>query len=154
SDLKKQLKDGSKSGKLVQVIVQYARLGVDSDTLARGRKGRVRRKYGWFRGAALGLPRSEVEKLSQDPNVAWVSPDRPVRAQWDQDAESVGADQVWVNPGWKGGGIRVAVLDTGVYAGSADWNAYGTTSSRLFGWKDFVNNQPAPYDDNGHGTHV
>ena len=47
-----------------------------------------------------------------------------------------------------GDGVTVAVLDSGV-ATNTDLAA-----SRIVGWKDFVNDQPAPYDDAGHGTYV
>ncbi len=47
-----------------------------------------------------------------------------------------------------GAGVTVAVLDTGI-ATTTDLAA-----SRIVGWKDFVNGQPAPYDDAGHGTFV
>jgi len=47
-----------------------------------------------------------------------------------------------------GAGVTVAVLDSGV-ATNTDLAA-----SRIVGWKDFVNGQPVPYDDAGHGTYV
>lgn len=47
-----------------------------------------------------------------------------------------------------GAGVTVAVLDSGV-ATNTDLAA-----SRIVGWKDFVNDQPTPYDDAGHGTFV
>ena len=47
-----------------------------------------------------------------------------------------------------GAGVAVAVLDSGV-ATNTDLAA-----SRIVGWKDFVNGQPTPYDDAGHGTYV
>ena len=47
-----------------------------------------------------------------------------------------------------GDGVTVAVLDSGV-ATSTD-----LATSRIVGWKDFVNDRRAPYDDAGHGTYV
>jgi serine protease AprX len=47
-----------------------------------------------------------------------------------------------------GDGVTVAILDSGV-ATTTDLAA-----SRIVGWKDLVNGQPAPYDDAGHGTFV
>jgi serine protease AprX len=47
-----------------------------------------------------------------------------------------------------GDNVAVAVLDSGV-ATNTDLAA-----SRIVGWKDFVNGQPTPYDDAGHGTYV
>jgi serine protease AprX len=45
--------------------------------------------------------------------------------------------------------VVVAVIDTGICANHQDLD-----SSKVIGWKDYVNNQVAPYDDNGHGCHV
>ncbi len=47
-----------------------------------------------------------------------------------------------------GSGVTVAVLDSGVSVNT------DLAASRVIGWKDFVNNQPTPYDDAGHGTFV
>lgn len=43
--------------------------------------------------------------------------------------------------------IGIAILDTGIFPHR---DFYG----RIRGFMDFVNGQKAPYDDNGHGTHV
>jgi serine protease AprX len=49
--------------------------------------------------------------------------------------------------GLSGEGVTVALVDTGV-----DPN-HESLSGRILAFKDFVNNQTLPYDDNGHGTH-
>jgi subtilisin family serine protease len=60
--------------------------------------------------------------------------------------QDLGADQVW-SQGFRGQGIGVAILDTGIYP-------HLDLKERIVAFKDFVNNQTAPYDDHGHGTHV
>lgn len=55
-------------------------------------------------------------------------------------------DKVHNELGITGKGVTVAVIDTGIYP-HEDYKA------RIIGWKDMVNGRPAPYDDNGHGTH-
>lgn len=46
-----------------------------------------------------------------------------------------------------GGGITVAVLDTGI-------SPHPDFRNKILVFKDFVNGQEILYDDNGHGTHV
>lgn len=57
------------------------------------------------------------------------------------------ADQLQ-DEGLSGNGTRLAVVDSGVDASHREFD--GVTVR----WKDFVNDQNAPYDDHGHGTHV
>ena len=69
--------------------------------------------------------------------------------QWHmQDAEHGGIN---VRPAWNvatGEGVTVAVIDTGVDKGSDLMQ-----TNFVQGW-DFCYDDPDPYDDNGHGTHV
>jgi len=46
-----------------------------------------------------------------------------------------------------GKGISIAILDTGVAP-------HPDIENKIVAFKDFVNDKEAPYDDNGHGTHV
>lgn len=50
----------------------------------------------------------------------------------------------------RGRGISIAVLDTGI-SPAAD---FIEPKNRILAFLDLVNGKRAPYDDNGHGTHV
>lgn len=50
-----------------------------------------------------------------------------------------------------GSGVKIAIIDTGIYPHPDLTNPDGT--SRITDFMDFVNNRTDPYDDNGHGTH-
>ncbi|TQQ82046.1 S8 family serine peptidase [Halonotius roseus] len=63
--------------------------------------------------------------------------------------EQINATSTWRRFGSRGEGVRIAVLDTGV-----DATNHSDLTPATGGWKDFVTNQPEPYDDNGHGSHV
>lgn len=69
------------------------------------------------------------------------------------------ADQAW-SLGYDGTGIVVGSIDTGVrYTHDALVGAYrGNLGDGVFNhnyhWWDAVDNQPEPYDDHGHGSHV
>lgn len=60
--------------------------------------------------------------------------------------EIIGADTVH-KKGYTGEGIGVAVFDTGIYP-------HRDFDHRITGFLDLINGRIAPYDDNGHGTHV
>jgi subtilisin family serine protease len=47
--------------------------------------------------------------------------------------------------------VRVAVVDTGLEPAHPDLDEVLACSHC---WRDFVDERPTPYDDNGHGTHV
>lgn len=49
-----------------------------------------------------------------------------------------------------GKGIGIAILDTGI-SPVADFTI---PTNRIVVFRDFINGRTAPYDDNGHGTHV
>jgi len=49
-------------------------------------------------------------------------------------------------------GEAAAMLQQNFVVGAGDGNSTG--SSRIVGWKDFVNGKTEPYDDHGQGTHV
>lgn len=48
---------------------------------------------------------------------------------------------------YTGKGVGVAILDTGIYP-------HRDFGNRICAFSDFISHKQAPYDDNGHGTHV
>ena len=63
--------------------------------------------------------------------------------------------------GYTGAGVGVAVIDSGTTSWHDDLTYQGSSSlvrvkngQRVAAFVDFVNGRTAPYDDNGHGTHV
>ncbi len=56
---------------------------------------------------------------------------------------------VWEDLGVNGTDVIVVVIDTGI---DGDNSAF--PSGKIVYWRDYVNNQSTPYDDNLHGTHV
>ena len=51
--------------------------------------------------------------------------------------------------GLKGNGIKIGIIDTGVNIAHPDLK-----DMNVIAWRDFINEEPDPYDDKGHGTHV
>ena len=144
-DLADQARSYSNSLALKRVIVQFRRSAQrgfhtwSAPRMAMAVGGRDAQPLPLLNGVVLRVPYRQLRRLAALPEVAWISPDRQLAAQWDYDAEAVGAEAVWnraVNAR-AGSGVRVAILDTGV-APSADWRNYRDLGSRLVGFKDFV----------------
>src|SRR5262245_14328023 len=110
-------------------------------------------------GVLLELPNNLLKKLASKGEVFRVHLDRPIMGHVYRTSITVGARTVQESLGYTGKGIGVAVIDSGITTWHDDLTnktstvfPYGNQRVRKF--VDFVNGQPLPYDDNGHGTHV
>jgi serine protease AprX len=97
------------------------------------------------------VPLSRLESLSQDPEVAYISPDRPVSGANDYAEATVGAD-VAQNYGYDGTGVAVAVIDSGI-SDHPDLHDPVTGQSRVVYSQTFIPGSDT-LDHFGHGTHV
>jgi subtilisin family serine protease len=100
-----------------------------------------------------------VARLRAMSGVAAVYPDRPMHASVDPDVSLINAPQVWqtqdaLGNKVQGNGETVAVVDTGIDYTHPDLGGGFGAGHKVVGGYDFVNNDPDPMDDNGHGTHV
>lgn len=100
-------------------------------------------------GVACNLSTDIIYRLAANPDIEYISFDSKVFTQLDIAVPTIGG-YIPHERGFKGKGITVAVIDTGV----APHQDLITPTSRIVGFKDLVNNKSVPYDDNGHGTHV
>lgn len=108
----------------------------------------------------MSLPSNQVQALEADPSVAYVSPDRPVAALYnngngfgppDVVGSTVNANMAW-RWGLDGSGVGVAVIDSGITQ-KDDLMNYNNSASRVVYSQSFVPGQD-PSDLFGHGTHV
>jgi len=102
-------------------------------------------------GSAMTVSRDSLEKISKIKGVKGIYKDQKLKVLGAQGGASPAASSV-DDPRKKresltGEGVVVALIDTG-----ADPN-HEVLEGKIVAFKDFVNNQSAPYDDNGHGTH-
>lgn len=131
-----------------RVIVHLAP-GASADAGIRTLRGLVGRRLGPGRGLVASVPDSALMALARLPGVEGVSLDRRVQGTMERTAATVGATWVREALGLDGTGIGIAVIDSGI----ANWHD-DLGSGRVARFVDFVNFEPAPYDDYGHGTHV
>ena len=110
-------------------------------------------------GFAAVVPRGILNKLQNDPDVAWIEPDqvyeasaKPATQAAQQPVQTnpygivrIDAD---LNPKFLSSPVNVdvAVIDTGIELSHPDLNVYKNVS--------FVRRANTGNDDNGHGTHV
>lgn len=134
-----------------------------------------------FNGMRVTLPRAQVKAVSQLSGVKSVQAVRQYRIENTVSVPYLGVPQVWQNSKYRGEGVKVAIIDTGVDYTHATFNGPGTVeafktakasntftpTARVKGGYDFVGDdydasregsQPVPdanpLDCNGHGTHV
>jgi subtilisin family serine protease len=131
----------------VQLPPQFARY-------ARGRS------LDLINGVALDLPNGLIKQLASLPEVFRIHDDRPTHAHNFRTSVTVGATVVRSSLGYKGDGVGIAVIDSGIASWHDDLTRGGVSRSFPYGnqrvakFVDFVNGHTLPYDDNGHGTHV
>jgi serine protease AprX len=113
---------------------------------ARGTSGRRLLSVG---GQVAYVPNAALATLASLPGVESVSLDRRVYGSLERTGATVGSGWVRERLGFDGTGVGIAIIDSGV----ANWHD-DLGSRRVTRFADFVNFQPAAYDDYGHGTHV
>lgn len=112
--------------------------------------GHIDRVYSIIPAVAASVPGTLISKLARARGVAYVEPDISVEALG-VEVIPWGVNRIEANMvlGYNtGAGIQVAIIDTGI-----DYDHPDLASNYLGGY-DFVNDDPDPMDDNGHGTHV
>jgi serine protease AprX len=111
-------------------------------------------------GVALELPNGLIKQLAARPETFRIHEDRPIEAHNYRTSVTVGATVVRSLLGYKGDGVGIAVIDSGVSAWHDDLTRGGVSkifpygNQRVAKFVDFVSGHTQPYDDNGHGTHV
>jgi serine protease AprX len=96
------------------------------------------------------IPAGRLEELAQDPEVEFISPDRPVQGMLDLSGAAVNASAA-ENYELDGGGVGIAVLDSGVTLKDDLKKRWG--GGRIVYSQDFTG-QGVTADNYGHGTHV
>ncbi len=129
-----------------------------AETRTRARREGFRTRHTFRRalkGFSARLSRQQRRELARDPEVAFVAPDRRVRAfattplAPGEPTPPTGVrrlEAATTTTAREASGAAVAVLDTGVSLGHPDLNAVSGTNC--------ITSGGSADDDNGHGTHV
>src|ERR1019366_7057314 len=116
------------------------------------RGGRLQRNLELVNSVVYTLPASALASLENDPDVAYVSPARPVAATLDYANPAINAN-IARQYGWDGTGVTVAVIDSGSMDSHPDVRTNG--QSRVVYAESFNQTEGNDvFDRYGHGTHV
>ncbi len=137
----------------VRVIIGFTQPpGANEQALVQAGGGTILHTYWLVPAIAAEVPQVALQGLRNNPNVTSVDPDAEVfeidaelDASWG--VKRIGSGIVHAG-GNKGNGVKVCVIDSGVAYAHQD------LFQNYYGGYDFVNNDPDPFDDRGHGTHV
>src|ERR1035438_8090983 len=104
----------SSSTAAVDIIVQYKTAPTNTQYQAvTTLGGTLVTQYGAVTSAQHSVPKSAVQSLAADPNVAYISLNRPVKGMLNITAAAVHSD-VANQSGYDGTGIGVAIIDSGI----------------------------------------
>ena len=137
------------------VLVNFVEAPGPADRAAIERAGgRIRFAYRIVPALAASVPRAALAALGANPRVRFIEEDAEVFADdaeldntWGVKAIGAGTAHEFVPP-LSGGGIKVAIIDTGIDYTHPD------LAPNYRGGHDFLNNDSDPMDDCAHGTHV
>jgi serine protease AprX len=138
----------------VSVIVQFNQTPTArhfAHMAARG--GKLKFSLEHINGAAYRIPVKMLVWLQNNPDVAYVSPDRPNNVASDDDIPAVEGDVARQQYGLDGTGVGVAVIDSGVF-NHDDLKTANGWGSRIVYSESFIPGDTSTNDAYGHGTHV
>ena len=136
---------------IVQAIDRQSRSSLHRIIAEAG--GRHRRTLPLINAEVIDLPNAALSHVAAHPLVARIALDRPVAGAMERTGATVGSAAVRQELGYDGAGVGVAIIDSGVTSWHDDLTD-STGAQRVLHFVDFVGGAVAPYDDNGHGTHV
>ena len=142
----------------IKVIIQYdSKSGRSARTRNARAVGRNRSSLDLIGADVVEVTAAELELLRNDPEVAYVSPDRELEGTLDIAMNVINYipanDYANANLKPKGYGVAVAVLDSGINSAHKNLQNWNNNSvSRVLYSQSFIDASTA--DLQGHGTHV
>jgi serine protease AprX len=127
----------------VPVIIKYKPDVIRTRAVREGIEARF--VYKLTPTVATEAPAAAILDLSDEEDIEYIWLDEEVHTCLDRSLSQIGVPAVWTK-GYRGTGIKIAIVDTGIDAGHPDFGG------RIVDGASFVGGS---YDDeNGHGTHV
>jgi hypothetical protein len=135
----------------VKVLIGFKHQpGLAEQSLVHRAGGRIKYTYHIIPAIAATVPETAISGLRRNPNVTCVELDgkvHPLHETLPWGVNRIDAEVPHQLPN-KGTGVKIAVIDSGI-----DYTHPDLDENYMGGW-DFVNDDPDPMDDHGHGTMV
>jgi serine protease AprX len=128
----------------IRIIVKYRKDVAMAQRLIEG--ATLGYRYRIIPATAMKARARNVQALGEDPRVEKVWQDLPVHTCLDASLPLIGVPRVWSEGGYRGRGIKIGIMDTGIDPDHPDF------AGRIAAGKGFTGGSYV--DDNGHGTHV
>src|SRR3989442_6946667 len=97
----------------VDVIIQFNQTPTAAHHQKVQNKGGVlKTNLDFIKGAHYSVPVEALDALADDPDVAYITPNRRVRGSLDHAVTAVNGDLAYAS-GWDGTGVGIAVIDNG-----------------------------------------
>lgn len=128
----------------IRIIVKYRQDVAMAQRLIEG--ATLSYHYRIIPATAMKAKARDIQALSEDPAVEKVWQDLPVHTCLDVSVPLVGVPRVWSEGGYRGQGIKIGIVDTGIDPDHPDF------AGRIVAGKGFTGGSYV--DDNGHGSHV
>jgi serine protease AprX len=152
----RDLQQAGDANGMVTVIVQHRQMPTSAHLKTmQGRGATIKSQFHTIRAVTMRVPVSMLAELAKDPNVAYITPDRPIRmaaTNNEEFATAVEADIAASQFALDGTGVGVAVVDSGISCYSDLRNASGVY--RVVYSQSFIPGDTRTQDWYGHGTHV
>ncbi len=147
------------TSEMVDVIVQHRQMPTSAHLKDMSDRGAtIKSQLHTIRAVAMRVPVSMLTELANDPNVAYITPDREIKMSAtgptnnEEFATAVTADIAASQYALNGTGIGVAVIDSGISDHPDLHTPAGNGPSRVVYNQSFASG--GPNDQYGHGTHV
>ena len=133
----------------VQIIVRCEEYEKNLNNIAS--IGTIKYKLPMIQAYVVEVKQEWMDAVLEDTLEWQIEVDHHITAQMNRASDLIGLQ--WAHEhGYYGENVGVAILDTGISLHN-DFLVKGE-NRRIIAFKDFINNRPELYDDNGHGTHV
>src|SRR5439155_4429516 len=136
----------------VDVIVRFTNPPTKTELQVLGSYGQLKKVFNNVSAGEVLLSPAQIPTLlANNPNIAYISPNRTTTGSLDITTSTVNAVFAW-SLGYDGTGVSVAVIDSGI-ASHDDLKTSSGTGLRVVYNESFVSGLDAS-DQYGHGTHV